>query len=121
MHNLLKKFVRIANFLTIYIVEAHAVNEWPVGDPLKICQPLTTIERCGVARAFVNEYSYQIPMLVDLIDNNFVENWSAWPIRFYVIEDRRKLVYKAHPDEKNTYDSIPIALHDFIFSNYVGH
>jgi len=118
MHNMFKKYSREVNFLTIYIVEAHAVDEWPVGDPLKVSQPLSTVERCGVARSFVKEYNYQIPVLVDLIDNNFSETWAAWPIRFYVVEDKRNLVYKAQPDEKNTYDSIPIDLERFIESRY---
>jgi len=117
---MMKKFIRVVNFLTIYIVEAHAIDEWPVGDPLKITQPISTIERCGVGRSFVKEYNYQLPMLVDLIDNNFSEDWAAWPIRFYVIENGRTLAYKAQPDEKNTYDSIPIALENFISVKYMN-
>jgi hypothetical protein len=52
MHELLRKFMRVAYFLSVYIVEAHAIDEWPVGDPLKITQPLSTAERVGVARMF---------------------------------------------------------------------
>jgi len=120
MHQMLKKYIRVVNFLTVYIVEAHAVDEWPVGDPLRISQPISTIERCGVARSFVKEYNYQVPVLVDLIDNNFSESWAAWPIRFYVIENGRTLVYKAQPDHKNTYDSIPKDLEEFIESRYLN-
>jgi len=101
------------NFVTVYIVEAHAIDEWPVGDPLKITQPLSTIERCGVARAFVRAYDLKVPMIVDVISNDFSETYAAWPIRFYVIENE-KLVYKAQPDHKNTYDSIPPALNRFL-------
>jgi len=114
MHHLYKKFIRHCHFLTIYIVEAHAVDEWPVGDPLKISQPLCTTERIGVARAFVREYDYQVPMVVDTIKNEFSEQFAAWPIRFYVVEDGRRLVYKAQPDHNNTYDSVPRKLEDFL-------
>jgi len=93
MHQMLNKFIREVNFLTVYIVEAHAQDEWPVGDPLKISQPISTIERCGVGRSFVKEYNYQLPMLIDLIDNNFSEDWAAWPIRFYVIEGKKVGLY----------------------------
>jgi len=106
MHSLLAKFNRVAYFLTIYIVEAHAIDEWPVGDPLKITQPLTTAERVGVARAFVQEYNFKLPMLVDTIQNPFSETFAAWPIRFFVVEDG-KIIYKAQPDHQKTYDSIP--------------
>lgn len=105
------------NFLTVYIVEAHAIDEWPVGDPLKITQPLSTIERCGVARAFARDYDFKVPMVVDTITNEFSENFAAWPIRFYVIEKGSTLVYKAQPDHNMTYDSIPPAL-DRILSVY---
>mmetsp|Transcript_12373 Transcript_12373/g.13700 ORF Transcript_12373/g.13700 Transcript_12373/m.13700 type:complete len:120 (+) Transcript_12373:1493-1852(+) len=109
MHELLVKHGRNVNFLTVYIVEAHASDEWPVGDPLKITQPRTTIERCGVARSFVKEYQYQLPMLVDTIENSFEQAYAAWPIRFYVIEDGT-VTFVAQPDEMNTYDSIPARL-----------
>jgi hypothetical protein len=88
-----------------------------VGDPLKITQPLSTIERCGVARAFTRAYDFKVPMVVDTISNEFSETYAAWPIRFYVIENGRKLVYKAQPDHNNTYDSIPPAL-DKLLSVY---
>jgi len=113
MHQLLDRFGQVVQFLTIYIVEAHAIDEWPVGDPLKITQPLSLPERIGVAREFVREYSYRIPMLVDNIDNSFSEQFAAWPIRFYVLEENQ-LVFKAQPDHKNTYDSIPQMLNSFL-------
>jgi len=105
--------VRHVNFLTVYIVEAHAIDEWPVGDPLKISQPVSTSERCGIARAFIQDYNLQVPMLVDNIDNEFSKSWAAWPVRFYVVHNN-KLVFKAQPDHKNTYDSIPVKLDEFL-------
>jgi len=97
----------------VYIVEAHAVDEWPVGDPLVVTQPISTVERCGVARSFYNAYQLQVPMLVDGISNEFSENWAAWPVRFYVVHNK-KLVFKAQPDHLNTYDSIPKRIDAFL-------
>jgi len=106
-------------FLAVYIVEAHAIDEWPVGDPLKITQPRTISERCGVARAFIDEYNLKMPMVVDQIDNNFSEQYAGWPVRFYVVqrnEDEQdwKLVFKGQPDHVNTYDSVPKQLDLFL-------
>jgi len=67
-----------------------------------------------VARAFVREYDYSIPLVVDTIRNEFCDKFSAWPIRFFVIENGRTLVFKAQPDHKNTYDSIPGKLDKFL-------
>lgn len=106
MHALLSKFSRIVNFLVIYIAEAHAIDEWPVGDPLKIMQPISTIERVGIASKFKKDYNFLLPMLVDTVQNEFEQTYSAWPIRFYVIHED-KIVFKANPDALNTYDSIP--------------
>lgn len=106
-------------FLSVYIVEAHAIDEWPVGDPLKVVQPRTIAERCGVARAFVGEYKLRVPMVVDQLDNNFSEQFAGWPVRFYVVrkeEEKWKLLFKAQPDEKNTYDSVPKQLDSFLTS-----
>jgi len=110
---LLKKYLTKANFLAIYIVEAHSVDEWPVGDPLVVTQPISTVERCGVARTFAKSYNLKVPMLVDGISNEFSETWAAWPVRFYVVHEN-KLVFKARPDHVNTYDSIPRMLDEFL-------
>lgn len=114
IHRLQDKYSDSVQFLAVYIVEAHAIDEWPVGDPLKVTQPKTIAERCGVARAFVGEYKLKFPMVVDQINNNFSDKFAGWPVRFYVVqrtdEEKQgqwKLVFKAQPDHKNTYDSVP--------------
>jgi len=120
IHRLQNKYETSISFLAIYIVEAHAIDEWPVGDPLKVTQPKTIAERCGVARAFVSEYDLKLPMVVDQLDNNFSDTFAGWPVRFYVVqrddrsEDQWKLVFKAQPDHKNTYDSVPKQLDSFL-------
>jgi len=116
MHNLLVKYSRKVNFLVVYIAEAHAVDEWPVGDPLKIMQPKTNVERAAIAKKFKESYSFMLPMLADTVENDFEQTYSAWPIRFYVVQDK-KILFKAFPDEHNTYDSIPPAL-DQLFSTF---
>jgi len=55
-------------------------------------------------------------MLADTVENDFEQTYSAWPIRFYVVQDK-KILFKAFPDEHNTYDSIPPAL-DQLFSTF---
>jgi len=119
IHRLQEKYQTEISFLAVYIVEAHAIDEWPVGDPLKVTQPKTIAERCGVARAFVGEYKLQLPMVVDQLDNNFSEKFAGWPVRFYVVQretktDDWKMLFKAQPDHKNTYDSVPKQLDSYL-------
>jgi len=113
MHDLYSKFSRNINLLVVYITEAHAVDEWPVGDPLKIMQPKSTIERISIVRKFKNDYDFLLPILVDTIDNEYEKTYSAWPIRFYVFH-KNKIVFRSSPDEMNTYDSIPPNLESFL-------
>jgi len=123
IHKLQDKFGAYISFLAIYIVEAHAIDEWPVGDPLKVTQPKTIAERCGVARAFMSEYKLKLPMFVDQLDNNFSDKFAGWPVRFYVVQKEKsekgdlnkwKMVFKAQPDHKNTYDSVPKQLDNYL-------
>jgi len=116
MHKLLVKYCRKVNFLVIYIAEAHAVDEWPVGDPLKVMQPKTNTERAAIAKQFKTDYQLLLPILADTVENHFEQTYSAWPIRFYVVQENT-ILFKAHPDALNTYDSIPPAL-DALFSTF---
>jgi hypothetical protein len=87
-----------AIFLGVYITEAHAADEWPVGRSISFCnQPKDISERCGLARKFVDTTKLELPMLVDTMGNQFESTFAAWPVRFYVIKDG-KLVFKAQPN-----------------------
>jgi len=113
MHKMLDDFADVAAFAALYIVEAHAVDEWPVGDVLQIKQPVTDDERCSIARSFIKQYELRMPTLVDTISNSFNTAFAAWPIRFYVIQDGL-MRYIAQPDTHNTYDAILPELRQFL-------
>lgn len=51
----------------------------------------------SIAKMFVKKHDYQLPMLVDTMDNKFQQTFAAWPIRYYVIH-KGKVVFKAQPD-----------------------
>jgi len=45
------KYKERAVFLVVYITEAHAKDEWPVGKTISFCnQPKALSERCALAR-----------------------------------------------------------------------
>lgn len=88
LHKLRSDFEGKAIVIAIYITEAHARDEWPIGSTISFCdQPTTLEERCTLAQHFIKEFNYQIPMLVDPIDNPFESKFAAWPFRFYIIEN----------------------------------
>jgi hypothetical protein len=111
LHYLYDHFTpRGVDFITVYILEAHAQDQWPIsssrftpsGQPVIYNQPKTNEERLAVAKDFIREFNFRIPIVIDDISNPFEEVYACWPLRFYIIKDGI-LVYKAQP--KNcTYD-----------------
>jgi len=84
--------------LGVYLTEAHAADEWPVGPSISFCnQPKTIQDRCQLAQQYKEEAEISFPMMVDNMDNDFDKLFAAWPLRFYVIENG-KLIFKAQPD-----------------------
>lgn len=63
-------------------------------------QPTTLEERLENAQACQEECKFEMPMLVDTMDNTFHLTYGSWPFRFYVIQDG-KLAFKAEPDEES--------------------
>jgi len=103
--HLYNKYRERAIFLVVYITEAHAKDEWPVGKTISFCdQPKTLSERCELARKYSYDNNMTIPVVVDTMDNAFESVFAAWPVRFYVIKNG-ELVFKAQPNkEQYAYD-----------------
>jgi len=89
VNRLQEEYGAVAHFLCVYIAEAHAVDEWPLGKIVCLKQPKTMEERLRVAREFKEKYDLRLPLLVDKMDNNFDAKYASWPERFYVIENGR--------------------------------
>jgi len=105
LHEQQTEYKNTVRFLAVYITEAHARNEWPVGRTISFCdQPTTVEERISLAKTFINKHNYQVPMLVDQIANEFQDKFAAWPFRFFVANNGR-VVHKAEPNARNfSYD-----------------
>lgn len=85
--------------LAVYISEAHARNEWPVGKTIScVDQPTTLAERLHNAQQFQKTFNFEMPMLVDNMDNTFHFTYGSWPFRFFVIH-QGQLVLKAEPHQ----------------------
>jgi len=96
-------------FAAVYICEAHAKDEWPAGPTLSFCsQPKAMSERLQLARQCQEKKQMEMPMLVDLMENEFLDQFAAWPFRFFgatVEQDAEtkklqfKLAFKAQPHD----------------------
>jgi len=91
-----------ADFITIYLCEAHAVNQWPLGRFVVVEQHKAIKDRKEVATAFVEKTGYKIKMYVDSMENTFMNTFWAHPERFFIIDDG-KLMLKAQPTDDGYY------------------
>ena len=78
----------------MYIAEAHARDEWPTGASVSFCDaPTTLAARVGLlqelARTSAGACLRDWPagsVLVDGMDDAFLEAFAAWPVRFFVLQ-----------------------------------
>ncbi|CAF1057994.1 unnamed protein product [Rotaria sordida] len=97
LNKLVRSHTPAMRLLTIYIAEAHARDQWPAGKTIScVDQPKTLVERLENAREFKKKFNFEMPILVDSMDNTFHITYGSWPFRFYIINDG-KLILKAEP------------------------
>jgi len=87
----------------VYIREAHASDEWPLGNIVCIKQHVCIEERVAAAKSFVADYEYDLPCFVDTMDNAFDATFSVWPERYYLIGADDKLLHKSMPSSEFGY------------------
>jgi hypothetical protein len=99
-----------ADFLTVYIREAHPTDEWQMdaNEREGVCypQPRTLEQRLGIAKDLVQRLGYRIPLAVDPMGNPADQVYAGWPERFYIVDESGVIAYKGktgpfgyHPEE----------------------
>jgi len=87
-----------AEFLTVYISEAHPDDEWQMESNRKEGfvhrQPQTMEERQKLAGILVDRLKYRMPVALDPIDGRAEKAFAAWPERIYVIDRGGRILYK---------------------------
>ena len=98
MEDLSKKYSDVADFVYVYIKEAHADDEWQVEKNkvgnVVFNQPQTFEERLILAEAFQEAMGTKTTILVDDIGNTANAAYAAWPERIYVLDPSGKIIYK---------------------------
>lgn len=101
-------YSNVVNFRFVYILEAHAQDEWPISSarwsrtnqPIMYNQTRTIEQRLSVAKDFIRDFDFPIPVVLDKPDENLFEKFYApWPVRIYIIDNEHRLTYKAQPSE----------------------
>ena len=88
-----------ADFLTVYVREAHPTDGWVVSSNKKmgvaIRQPKTYQQRVEVCGQFCKMVKPSMPFVVDEINDPVGNAYSGMPGRLYVIDPRGKVAYKS--------------------------
>jgi len=105
-------------FLTIYVKEAHAADQWKIGNVTSINQHKTTEERMKAAKLMINCMQWKIPTIVDTIDNEFEELFSVWPERFVLLQNDGKVLHvstcEPHQNDPAQYSNNPHSFREAI-------
>lgn len=93
-----KKYEGRANFLLVYVREAHPADGWHMTSNQRVGihlpQPQTNQARREVAQQCQERLDLQIPFLVDTVDDTVGARYSGMPNRLYLIDQQGTIVFK---------------------------
>lgn len=106
------KLQPLCNFLTVYISEAHAQDEWKLGKPDGVCvnQHKTLEDRIQAAKNFVRDFELpsgedtSMTIVVDSWENDFDNSFAVWPERAFVVDIDGRLSYISTPTPDGSID-----------------
>lgn len=89
---------KVAEFLTVYIEEAHAKDDWavpagvnPGGENIVMHQVIQ--DRIAAGKKFVEDVKYPIELVCDTMKGQAMNRYEALPERLYIV-DQGVVVYK---------------------------
>jgi hypothetical protein len=96
-----RRYADKAEFLSIYIREAHTIDEWrtPLNDQigLEVQQPVEISERRHMAQRFCSYLKTDMQVLVDEINDPVARTYNAMPNRLFLIDQDGRVTYRAAP------------------------
>lgn len=87
---MIREFASVADFVLIYVREAHPLDGWNVRGPKyeDMLQHKSLEERIEAAKLLRKE-GIDCPILVDTMDNKTCLAYGAFPERYYIIHNRK--------------------------------
>ena len=94
VHDIYERFGTEANFVYVYIREAHAQNGWAIERKFSIIEDPETHEQRLVAASKLDTMTkYPFLTLIDGMDDGAAKAYGAWPNRIYVIAPGGKVAF----------------------------
>lgn len=86
-----------AEFLFVYIREAHPSDEWQMDvnlrDKVVFEQPITFDARQKVAQSCSTALKLTMPCVVDDMNNTVDDAYAAWPERLFVVDTEGRIAF----------------------------
>ncbi|KAK2550640.1 Methylglutaconyl-CoA hydratase [Acropora cervicornis] len=112
-----RKFGKTADFLTVYISEAHPTDDWRFNNNVEILQHTNLKERCEAARMLEESCPCPAPIVADSMKNEANDAYGAWPERLFIIQ-QGKIVYEGGTGPYNySLDEVEKWLEDYQFTD----
>lgn len=90
----------------IYIDEAHASNEWPIGSKLRIKQHQTDQERKECLSMFISKFPWMMDIFIcgfAKVHSKISEKLNVWPFGVWIVENGI-IVDHLLPKDDTTFD-----------------
>jgi hypothetical protein len=98
LHELWERYRERAEFLVVYIREAHPEDGWVLAEnrreAIAIRDPASDAERGQAAGACATRLAIRIPVLVDRADDRVALAYGGWPDRLYLIGVDGRIAYQ---------------------------
>jgi iodothyronine deiodinase-like protein len=108
-----------ADFLTVYVREAHPTDEWQMKSNVKedVCyaQPKTLEQRVAIAKDFTARFKFPLPFGIDEMGNSADSAYAAWPERLYVIDETGHVAYRGG---MGPFNYKPAEIRDWLAAKY---
>jgi hypothetical protein len=99
IERLYRRYKDRATFLMVYVREAHPSDGWQLefNNRLEILipQPRNDAERIQIAQMCRKRLDFDMPMLVDTINDTVGARYSGMPSRLYLLDHRGRVAYKS--------------------------
>lgn len=99
LNKLYREYRDRAEFLVVYIQEAHPIDAWQLDinleDDVLVATTKTADERDDVAGICLTKLGIELPAVVDEPDNRVERAYTGWPDRLYVIDRQGRVAYKS--------------------------
>ncbi len=83
-----------ADFLFVYVREAHPSDSNWADPKVDLKEPKTSDERRAAAKTCLSELKLDMPTVIDDMDDTASMSYSAWPERIYVIDRDGKIAFR---------------------------